>query len=136
MTFTALHRYLGDSPGPLVDGMIDRAINQRLRETNDLEWKSELPPLGAITNSDFPKDVAAMANAGGGTLVFGITEAEKAATGRKDTGELKEIYERAVRSAAVTAISPPIFGLEIVQLGEPGNRCVVIVIRRVSTSHT
>jgi len=128
MTFTTLHRYLGDPPGPLDDDMIERAIAQALRETDDLDWKSELPPLGAIPNSDFPKDVAAMANSGGGTLVFGVTERQKAATGRKDTGELTEGYERGLRSAAVTAVSPPIFGLEVAQLGEPGNQCVVVVI--------
>jgi predicted HTH transcriptional regulator len=126
--FTALHRYLGDAPGPLTDDMISRAIAQGLRETDDLDWKSELPPPGAIANSDFPKDIAAMANSGGGTLVFGVTEKEKAATGRKDTGELSERHESALRSAAVTAISPPIFGLGIDQLGEPGNHCVVVVI--------
>lgn len=128
MTFTALHRHLGDPPGPLTDAMVDRAIGQGLRETDDLDWKSELPPLGAIPSSDFPKDVAAMANSGGGTLVFGVSESQKAATGRKDTGELTEGHERGLRSAAVTAISPPIFGLEIVQVGEPGNQCVVVVI--------
>lgn len=128
MTFTALHRYLGDAPGLLTDDMIDRAIALGLRESDDLDWKAELPPLGALINSDFPKDVAAMANSGGGTLVFGVTEAQKAATGRKDTGLLDEGYERALRSAAVTAISPPIFGLGVVQLGEPGNQCVIVVI--------
>ncbi|MEU7971007.1 ATP-binding protein [Micromonospora sp. NPDC049089] len=128
MTFTSLHRYLGDPSGPLTGEMIDRAIAQGLRETDDLDWKSELPPLGAIPNSDFPKDVAAMANSGGGTLIFGVTEAQKTATGRKDTGELTEVYERGLRSAAVTAISPPVFGLEVLQLGEPGNQCVVVVI--------
>lgn len=128
MTFTALHRYLGDPPGPLTDDMIERAISQGLCERDDLDWKSELPPLGAIPNSDFPKDIAAMANSGGGTLVFGVTESQKAAVGRKDTGELSENYERSLRSAAVTAISPPIFGLDVAQLGEPGNQCVVVVI--------
>ena len=128
MTFTALHRYLGDAPGLLTEDMIDRAIEQGLREADDLDWKSEMPPLSAISNSDFPKDVAAMANSGGGTLVFGVTETQKAATGRKDTGELTEGYERALRSASVTAISPPIFGLGVVQLGEPGNQCVIVVI--------
>lgn len=128
MTFTALHRYLGDAPGPITGEMIDRAVAQGLRETDDLDWKSELPPLGMIVNSDFPKDVAAMANSGGGTLVFGVTEKEKAAVGRKDVGGLHEGYERALRSAAVTAISPPIFGLEVLQVGDLGNQCVVVVI--------
>lgn len=128
MTFTALHRYLGDAPGPLTDDMLGRAIAQGLHESDDLDWKSDLPPLGAIASSDFPKDVAAMANSGGGTLVFGMTEEQKAATGRKDVGDLTERYESALRSAAVTAISPPVFGLDVVQLGEAGNRCVVVVI--------
>lgn len=128
MPFTALHRHLGDPPGPLTDDMIERAVAQELHETDDLDWKSELPPLGAIPSSDFPKDVAAMANSGGGTLVFGVTEAHRAASGRKDTGELTEGYERGLRSAAVTAVSPPIFGLVVVQLGDPGNQCVVVVI--------
>ncbi len=69
-----------------------------------------------------------MANSGGGVLVFGVTESQKAATGRKDTEERGERYESALSSAAVTAISPPVFGLEIVQLGAPGNQCVVVVI--------
>jgi hypothetical protein len=69
-----------------------------------------------------------MANSGGGTLVFGVTENGKAANGRRDTGELGERHESALRSAAVTAISPPVFGLDIVQLGAPGNQCVAVVI--------
>jgi hypothetical protein len=52
------------------------------------------------------KDVAAMANSGGGTLVFGVTEAQKAATGRRDTGELTEGYECGLRSAAVDSDQP------------------------------
>lgn len=128
MTFTALHRYLGDPPGPLTDAMVDRAVERELRETDDLDWKSELPPAGSIANSDFPKDVAAMANSGGGTLVFGVTETQKAATGRKDAGELSERYESALRSAAVTAISPPIFGLEIAQLGNQGQYAVAVIV--------
>lgn len=92
MQFTSLHRYLGDAPGPLTGAMIDRAIAKRLREADDLDWKSKLPPLGAVPNSDFPKDVAAMANSGGGALVFGVTENEGAANGRRDTGELGERY--------------------------------------------
>lgn len=128
MTFTALHRHLGDAPGPLTDDMVDRAVAQGLRETDDLDWKSELPVPGDLNRSDFPKDVAAMANSGGGTLVFGVTESQKAATGRTDAGTLSERHERTLRSVAVTAISPPVFGLDVVQVGEPGNHCVIVVV--------
>jgi hypothetical protein len=41
---------------------------------------------------------------------------------------MTEGHERGLRSAAVTAISPPIFGLRVVQVGEPGNQWVVVVV--------
>ena len=40
-------------------------------ETNDLDWKSELPPAKGLPQTDFPKDIAAMANSGGGVIVYG-----------------------------------------------------------------
>ncbi|MFF1531502.1 helix-turn-helix domain-containing protein, partial [Cellulomonas sp. NPDC058312] len=92
------------------------------------DWKSELPPARGLPQTDFPKDIAAMANSGGGTIVYGIEESQKAAIERRDAGELDEAHERALRSAAITAISPPIFGLGIHVLGEPGNRAVAIVV--------
>lgn len=108
--------------------MIDRAVEQALVETDDLDWKSALPPAKGLPQTDFPKDVAAMANSDGGMIVYGVTEDQKAATGRTDAGDLDEGHERALRSAAVTAISPPIFGLEIHRLGAPGSRVVAVVV--------
>jgi hypothetical protein len=128
MDFTALHRLLGRGPGPLSDKMIDEAVAQGIAETDDLDWKSELPPTKSLNETDFPKDIAAMANSGGGVIVYGITEKEKKATRRSDTGKLTENHERTLRSAAITAISPPVFGLDIVRLGEEGNRCVAVVV--------
>jgi hypothetical protein len=65
MNFTALHRLLGRQPGVLLDEMLDEAAGQHLEETDDLDWKKDLPPAKGITQTDFPKDVAAMANSGG-----------------------------------------------------------------------
>ncbi len=128
MEFTALHRLLGHGPGPLTDEMIDEAVSQTIAETDDLDWKSSLPPTSGLPQTDFPKDVAAMANSGGGVIVYGVKEQEKRATERVDAGDLTENHERTLRSGAVTAISPPVFGLGIHRLGEPGNQCVVIVV--------
>lgn len=108
--------------------MLDAAVEQRLQETDDLDWKSKTFAGRELVKSDFPKDVAAMANRGGGTLVFGITEEEKAATGRLDVGPLTEQYERALRAAATSAVSPPILGLEILSVGQPGNQALVVVV--------
>lgn len=126
--FTALHRLLGRAPGPLTDDLVDEAVAHRLTETDDLDWKSELPPAKGLTQTDYPKDIAAMANSGGGLIVYGVEESQKAATGRKDVGELDEGHERALRSAAVTAVSPPVFGLDVHRLGKPDCRAVAVVV--------
>ncbi|MBN9177826.1 MAG: putative DNA binding domain-containing protein [Microbacterium sp.] len=128
MTFTALHRALGVAPGPLTDELLDAAVNGGVTEANDLDWKSELPPAKGLPQTDFPKDVAAMANSGGGVIVFGVRESQKAATERVDVGEFDEAHERSLRSAAITAISPPVFGLNVHRLGDEGKRAVVVEI--------
>lgn len=69
-----------------------------------------------------------MANSGGGLIVFGVREAQKAATGRVDVGEFDETYERSLRSAAITAVSPPLFGLNVHRIGAEGNRAVVVEV--------
>lgn len=127
-TATALHRLLARPAGQVDDALLDEAVTAELAETDDLDWKRELPPPRNLSEHDFPKDVAAMANSGGGTLVYGVEEAEKKATGRIDVGELSERHEQTLRFAAVTAISPPIFGLEVFRVGDEGNRAVVIVV--------
>ena len=57
-------------------------------ETDDLDWKSELPSAKGLSATDYPKDIAAMANSGGGLIVYGVKESQKAATERQDVGEL------------------------------------------------
>lgn len=128
MTFTALHRALGLVPAPLSDDLLDAAVAAGVVEANDLDWKSELPPAKGLPQTDFPKDVAAMANSGGGVIVFGVRESHKAAIERVDVGELDEAYERSLRSAAITAISPPVFGLNVYRLGDEGDRAVVVEV--------
>lgn len=128
MNFTALHRALGLAPGPLTDELLDAAVAGGVVETNDLDWKSELPPAKGLPQTDFPKDIAAMANSGGGVIVYGVRESQKAATERVDVGEFDEAYERSLRSAAITAISPPVFDLNVHRLGDGGKRAIVVEV--------
>jgi hypothetical protein len=128
VTFTALHLALGLGPGTLTDELLDLAVVAGVAEADDLDWKAELPPMKGLSQTDFPKDVAAMANSGGGLIVFGVRESQKAATGRVDVGELTESDERSLRSAAITAISPPVFGLNVHRLGSVGRRAVVVEV--------
>ncbi len=128
MTFTALHRAVGAEPGPLSDDLLNRAVASGVTESSDLDWKSELPPAKGLAQTDFPKDVAAMANSGGGVIVFGVRESQKAAVSRADVGVFDENYERSLRSVAITAISPPIFGLKVHYLGSEGERAVIVEV--------
>jgi len=113
----------------LTDELLDSAVAAGATESDDLDWKSELPPQKGLPQTDFPKDVAAMANSGGGVIVFGVHESQKAATGRTDVGDFDEGYERSLRSAAITAITPPVFGLNVFRLGSmEGERAVVVEV--------
>ena len=128
MSFTSLHRAVGAGPGPLTEDLLDAAVKAGVAESDDLDWKGNLPLAKELTQSDFPKDVAAMANSGGGLIIFGVCEEQKAATGRVDAGEFDENYERTMRSAVITAISPPVFGVTTHLLGSKGTRAVVVEV--------
>ncbi|MEU0236720.1 ATP-binding protein [Nocardiopsis sp. NPDC006198] len=128
-SFTALHRALGLAPGPLSIDMLNAAVEARVHEMADLDWKGKLIPAENLTRSDFPKDVAAMANNGGGLLVYGVKETRKLATTRVDVGVFDENYERTLRQAAISAISPPILNLRVHQLGsEAEGRAIVVEV--------
>ena len=128
MSFTELHRALGVAPGPIGDELLSQAVAAGVAETNDLDWKSELPPAKGISQSEFPKDVAAMANSGGGVIVYGVREEQKAATERVDVGDFDEAHERSLRSAVITAVSPPVFGLNVHRVGAVGSRAVIVEV--------
>jgi hypothetical protein len=127
--FTALHEALGESrDSALTYEMLRAAVEVRVSESSGLDWKRALPAESGLGATDFPKDVAAMANSGGGMIVFGVEENDKRATGLVDVGELSERHERALRSVAVSAIHPPVFNLGVIRLGEAGGTAVAVVV--------
>ena len=128
MTFTALHQRLGRQPGPIDSEMLDEAIAAGIEESDALDWKRDLPDEKTLAHSDVVKDIAAFANSGGGVLVFGVTEDQRRATGRFDVGEVTESYERTLRRVVCSGIQPPVFGLNVVRVGQEGNRALVIVV--------
>ncbi len=125
--FTALHRALGLGSCPLSDEMINDTVAQQLPEGADLDFKRALPEANAVVRSDFPKDIAAMRNSGGGTIIYGISETDKRATGRTDV-ELSETHERTLRQVANSAITPPVLDLRICRLGSAPHRCVAVTV--------
>jgi len=53
---------------------IEELVESQRPESNELDYKRALPPKDQIT--EFLKDVASMANASGGHLIYGISEKE------------------------------------------------------------
>ncbi|MEC3977163.1 AlbA family DNA-binding domain-containing protein [Amycolatopsis sp. H20-H5] len=135
MLFTPLHRALGLQPGALTDEMVNEAITAGIAETDDLDWKKPLPEAKSLSGSDMPKDVAAMANSGGGMIVYGVAEDQKRATDRTDVGEVSEAYERTYRSVAISGIHPPVFGLGFYRLGHGTRALAVAVPASVDVPH-
>ncbi|NQX33299.1 helix-turn-helix domain-containing protein [Herbiconiux sp. VKM Ac-2851] len=129
MLHTPLHRLLGEFPGPLTDHMIDAAVANGLQESDLLDWKGSLPPQKEFRESDIVKDIAAFANASGGIIVFGVNETNKVASGRVDAGQLTENYERTIHQTCMAAITPPVFGVQVISIPTTTNiRAVALVI--------
>ncbi|MEV6117723.1 ATP-binding protein [Streptomyces sp. NPDC052109] len=74
-SWTRLHEHLGAAPGPLTFDMVKEAAEANLAESDDLDWKEQLPqpPRDGRWN-ELAKDVAAMANTRGGLLIYGVTD--------------------------------------------------------------
>lgn len=69
-----------------------------------------------------------MANSGSGVIVYGVAEAQKAAISQDDIGEVDERHESSLHSAAITAVSSPVFGLKLHRLGQEGTRALAVVV--------
>lgn len=63
------------------EAALRRLIENQVSEGRDLEFKRELPGGGDEASREFLADVTAFANAQGGDIVYGIDEANGAATG-------------------------------------------------------
>lgn len=114
--------------------MIVDAVEQQVEETANLDWKSQLP-LTASRRADrrqkeeeryeFAKEITAMANSGGGMIIYGVSETT--ARNRDAAGEIvKDLKDtsddsKRMHQVAFSAIHPPVSGLDIKHL--QANRC-------------
>lgn len=103
--------------GPLTHGMVTDAVASKLGETDDLDWKKQLPtfvPKQGIWN-EFAKDVTAMANTRGGLLVYGVTD------DIEPVGiNLAEVNEQQLTQTLRNGIQPYLSGIDIIPLPAPG----------------
>lgn len=129
--FTPLHRELGISPCELTWELIEMTVAQRVREQTDLDWKRCAYGLGTTDADELAKDVAAMANSGGGFLVLGILEDAKTSAALRvfENGvRLGDTEQRSCRQRIASATRPAITGVGFCVLESPdGQQAVTLV---------
>lgn len=130
--FTALHAAIGLEPGlDLGFEHVKQAVAEQVREDARLDWKRTLPLVGDPSadknrqREELAKDLAAMANSGGGTIVYGVAEAKvdgiSVAHEVRPVGVVTEEMEQRIRQVASSGISPPLTGLTLRNLAPPGD---------------
>lgn len=129
--FTPIHRALGLEPGNISINLFKQAVEHSVEETGDLDWKQvAYDSRKPRWDEEAAKDIAAMANSGGGWIVFGIEE-----DGDKNTAsEIVPISwsatdQQRILKAAYAKIGPPVVGLEFheVPCGNEGGGSVVVM---------
>lgn len=112
--FTPIHRALGLEPGNLTMNDINQVIAGKVEETADLDWKKKFYSIqNNAVMEEVAKDIAAMANSGGGWIVFGIKEdGENNAASSVNPIQWSADNERQIRNIAYSKIGPPVVGIE------------------------
>jgi hypothetical protein len=128
--FTPLHRALGIEPCPLTMDVVRRAVTDGITEREDLDWKKTLPQRPGAWIEEFAKDIAAMANASGGMIVYGVSEdrATSAAAEVCGVGPVTDAVLRELRAAAFSGITPPVLGLDPKVIEDPGSGETVLAL--------
>ena len=110
--FTPIHRALGIEPGDLSLNLIEQAIENGVEETTGLDWKRSIYDTRRPGWEDeAAKDIAAMANSGGGWVVFGVAEDNETNTA-SEIAPIQwnaDVQQRILR-VAYSRIGPPVVG--------------------------
>lgn len=128
MPWTPLHAALGETSTVLTFEMIERAVGQRLMESASLDWKGEMPLVAQKSDHkrfnseryELAKDIAAMANSGGGVIIYGVSETK--IDGRTAAGKVAglpavtEDHKKQIHQLAFSMVHPPIGGLELMEV--------------------
>lgn len=134
--FTPIHRALGLEPGDISIDLFKQAVEHGVEETSDLDWKrvaydSRKPRW----DEEAAKDIAAMANSGGGWIVFGIEEdGDKNAASKIAPISWSATDQQRILRAAYAKIGPPVVGLEFHQIECGDEDSGGIVMMRVPDS--
>lgn len=129
---TPIHRALGIEPGNLTMNDINQVIAEKVEETADLDWKESVyDNRDPNWSEEAAKDIAAMANSGGGWIVFGIGDDRKNnAASSVNPIQWAAGNERKILNVAYSKIGPPVVGVEFFKIpcGENPNEGYVVLM--------
>jgi len=123
-----LETLLGAPVAELTAARLHGAVDARIAESFDLDWKGE--PYG---NSDKDKrelacDVAALANTAGGVIVLGVAEDEHARASAAPGVALSDAYRNQILQIVASSVAPvPLFEVRMVADGADGSRGFVLI---------
>lgn len=130
--FTALHSALGMAPtDEFTNEMLDRLVEERTAERQDLDFKEKIDSKPTRPESDVKKDLCAMANSGGGAIVYGVGELpdmKDHAGKRVSAGEYSSGLEQSYLTVATAYISPPLRDVEFHRVEHPEHEAFVVVV--------
>lgn len=128
--FTPLHRWLGREAQPLTIELLDAAVDASLEEKADLDFKLTPPTASALAQSDIAKDIAAMANSGGGMLLFGVRDsASRAGEAPGISPEFTlDTYLRDIRRVALNRISPPVLDVQPLTFNDGDRHALTVLV--------
>lgn len=129
--FTPIHRALGLEPGNLTMNDINQVIAGKVEETADLDWKKKFYSIqNNAVMEEVAKDIAAMANSGGGWIIYGVGEGATGIAGSIHPCEWEAKEEQQMLTIAYTKIDPPVIGLDFnkISCGEnPDEKYLVLM---------
>lgn len=134
--YTSMHRALGRAPSELTYELLEACVAARVPESASLDWKQKLPFKERGWQDEWAKDVAAMANSGGGCIVYGVAEESRDDGGAKvamrmtDVGPFdRDDVERRLLQSAAAQVHPPVARLQLVPVVSPDGSARALVAR-------
>lgn len=138
--FPRLDMLFGRAVAEWDESVLAEAVESAVRENADLDWKEQPYAKYDRVAEEIGKDVAAMANAGGGILVFGVQDRAGHAVELKpfDVALWPGAEQRILHSVA-DKVAPPPLGLSFLRIpatSRPGAGYLVAMISRsLDTPH-
>lgn len=111
--FPALHAIFGVPVSSIDAVAIERAVADKVAESDQLDWKSAVYAKGA--GAEIAKDIAALANHRGGIIVLGVTEEDSAAAAASPVTMSGAEVRKQVQMAVASNVSPFLGGVTVYQ---------------------